>query len=119
MGEYRRLFLDYDLRKEYEECPVWERMREFLLEEIERLKSFSKNLGRRALIIKSSEKGNYHLIFPDAKLKEEERNFLLNMARCHSGYKYFSLRMNDCTLRVSEKDGEIKPYVKEVIEWES
>jgi hypothetical protein len=86
--------------------------------EAKRLMQLCPKLGNKALIYKSSPYGSYHVVYPDARLTWPEVEALLAEAKCHKGYKHFSLLIHDQTLRVSAKPKTKihAPYLIKVLE---
>jgi len=120
------LFLDYDgaphLNRNWYTYTyknhIWERNLEMVTIEAQRLMRLCPKLGGKALILKSSPTGSYHVIFPDAQLTWNEVEALLAEAKCHKGYKHFSLLIGDQTLRISAKPKTHihPPYLVKIVE---
>lgn len=121
--EELRVFLDYDNSNWFLKGKAawnrwyWETNRELVRIEAKRLKTLLPSLGK-ALIMKSNDKGRYHLRFPDARLtKEQELNVMLS-SLSHKGHVWFSIAVRDTALRVSGKSkGKVGvPYLVEIVE---
>ena len=99
---------------------IWETNLEMVEIEAKRLMAMFPKLGKKALIYKSSDYGSYHVIFPEARLTWEEVMAVLAEARCHKGYKHFSLLVGDQTIRVSPKPKTKipAPYLVKIVEAE-
>lgn len=84
--------------------------------EAKRMMNLCPKLGDTALIYRSSNNG-WHIIYPKARLTWKEVETLLSLARCHNGYKYFSLLVKDQTVRVSPKyKSKIHaPYLSKIV----
>jgi hypothetical protein len=108
-----KLFLDYDcsdwLFKSLN--PIWDEGLEIVKIMVKRLKDLG--LGK-AIIKKSSDRGRYHVKFPDTPLTLEELHALMLYAKCPREYMYWLVKEEGATLRISEKKNEIEPYVIEV-----
>jgi len=120
MVENNRLFLDYDLGANWflrDYNPLWQSNRELVRIEAKRLKTLLPKLGK-ALIMKSNDKGSYHLRFPFAQLSKDEELQLMIHSLSHRGHVYFSLLVEDTTLRAGKKSRgkTFVPYLVEVIE---
>lgn len=97
---------------------IWERNLEMVEIDAKRLMQLCPKLGSKALIYKSSPHGSYHIIFPDARLSWQEVEALIAEAKCHRGYKRFSLLLKDQTIRISPKPKTHihAPYLVKILE---
>jgi len=120
MPENNRVFLDYDLGANWflrDYNPLWQSNRELVRIEAKRLKVLLPKLGK-ALIMKSNDNGSYHVRFPLAKLTKEEELQVMIHSLSHRGHVYFSVLVNDTTLRASKKSRgkTYEPYLMEIVE---
>lgn len=105
-----RLFLDYDSSPYLAEQwflyspkrDIWETNKELIRMEIRRLRLLCPKLGK-AVIQRTSDKGNYQVRFKSCDLTREEMEALMIESLSHRGHVYFSLLIGDSTLRVSGK----------------
>lgn len=74
-------------------------------------------LGRKAVIKRTSGSG-WHLRFPQSRLTWAEMEAALCSSIVeHHGHRWFSMILEDDTLRVSEKpDGTHRPYTAKILE---
>lgn len=113
------LFLDYDLQDRRSGnwgwlfyLPKWwvdfrfSDFLELILMDVKRLQRMFR-LGK-AVVYRSSQNG-VHVYFPDARLTKEQVEAILLESKCHWGFKQFSVRVGDQTLRVSGKKGAGRP----------
>ena len=107
-----RLFIDLDTDKNLENL-LWSTPEDAEIE-AKRLQQLIPNLGK-ALIYRSDN--GYHIIFPDAKLTRQQVEAIITLSQAHKGWIYFSLLIQDCTLRISPKPvkGSHPPYLIKVI----
>jgi len=117
--ELNRLFLDMDVNANwFLRCTgIWETNRELVRIEAKRLQRLLPKLGK-ALIMKSNDKGSYHLRFPFASLTKEQELQVMIHSLSHRGHVFFSCVVGDSCLRVGKKSKgkTFAPYLIEVIE---
>ncbi len=113
-----RLFLDYDSGKGWlwRLGPLWDDLLELVRMEAKRLANMFP-LGDIA-VIKRSDNG-WHLIFPRARLTQEQEQSIMWESRSHFGHVAFSCAVGDTTLRVSKKPSKNShpPYLVEVMKF--
>lgn len=120
MAKNNRVFLDYDFGANWflrDYTPLWQSNRELVRIEAKRLKTLLPKLGK-ALIMKSNDKGSYHLRFPFAQLTKDEEQQVMIHSLSHRGHVYFSCVVGDSCLRVSKKSRgkTFEPYLIEIVE---
>lgn len=124
LEELNRVFLDYDVNANWFlrskgawDKWVWQTNIELVRIEAKRLQNMLPQLGK-ALIMRSNDKGSYHLRFPDARLSKEQELQVMIHSLSHRGHVYFSAVVGDSCLRVSKKSkGKVyEPYLVCVVE---